>query len=162
MEEVLPRLYVGDDQVYERLKDKPGWSYLRCCKYKAGGHQQTLGYHTLGAPAGPEYLVVRRGNLMALNLLDLDDPNYIDPGMVDSGLSFIGERLADGDKVLVACNAGHSRGPSIALLFMRSVGEMPYNFGMSIKFFRTLYPQYDPASGIRQYLRSHWADWTKG
>lgn len=161
MEEVLHHLYVGDDQAYDKLKDKPGWSWLRCAKYGAGGHQQTLDYHTLAAPPGPDYLMVRRGHLMALNLLDLDDPNYIDPDMIDSGLSFIGERLKAGDRVLVACNAGHSRGPSVALLYLRSIGEMPYNFGMSVRFFRTLYPHYDPGAGIRQYLRSHWADWER-
>src|ERR1035437_6807877 len=35
--EIIKRLYVGDDAAYERLKDAPGWSFLRCCKDGPGG-----------------------------------------------------------------------------------------------------------------------------
>lgn len=105
MEEVINRLYVGGDKDYERLQSRPGWSFLRCCKEGPGGHRALLGYHTLAAPKGANYLWVRRGNVMALNLLDLDDPAYISEEMIKKGLDFIEERLNAGDKVLVACNA---------------------------------------------------------
>lgn len=159
MEEILPRLYVGDDEAYEKVKDADGWAFLRACKYGPGGHQETLGYKTLGAPKDDNYLWVKRGNKLALNILDLDDPNFIAPGMVDTALEFIDRNRNAGKKVLVACNHGTSRSPSIVLLYMRSIGELPYSFGMSLRVFRTLYPSYDPGQGIRQYLRIHWGDW---
>ena len=161
MIEVYPNLFVGGDEDYEKVKDSKGWSWLRCCKYGPGGHQQILNYHTLAAPEGKNKYVARKGDLMALNLLNLHDPHYINSAMIDSGLEFIQERLAAGDKVLVACNKGKSRGPSIALLYMRSVGELPYNLGMSERVFSALYPEYDPDQGLRQYLRWHWSDWVK-
>ena len=157
MEEVFPRLFVGGDIDYDKLKDRAGWSWLRCCKYGPGGHQQTLGYTSLRAPRGKDYLDVRRGNLLALNLLDLDDPNYIPDAAVNKGLKFVSERLDAGDKVLVACNEGHSRGPTMAMMYLRSIGELPYPFLISERLYKALYSHYDPAQGMRQYARANWA-----
>jgi hypothetical protein len=161
MEDIMPRLYIGGDADYEKLSaspDRPGWSYLRCNKYGTGGHQQTLKYTTPAAPQGKDYLSVRRGNLLALNMLDLDDPNFVSPEMIRTGLDFIRERLDAGDKVLVSCNQGQSRAPTMGLMFMRSVGEMPLSFVQSERVYRTFYPHYNPKQGIRQYARSHWAE----
>jgi hypothetical protein len=76
--------------------------------------------------------------------------------MVDSALEFIKERLEAKDNVAVCCNAGRSRAPSIALLYLRSAGEMPYSFVWAEKIYRVLYPEYDPAVGIRQFARMNW------
>jgi hypothetical protein len=159
VEEVLPRLWVGGDADYDKVKDRENWAFVRCCKYGSGGHQQTLGYHTPAAPKGPNYLWVNKGQRLALNMIDLDDPNFHDPEMIDKALEFIKSKLADGKIVLVSCNKGHSRAPTIALMYMRAIGEMPYNFVQSERFFRVLYPDYEPAQGVRQFARSHWADW---
>lgn len=159
MEDVLDRLWVGGDPDFNRVKGRDGWSYLRTCKYGDGGHQDLLGYHTLGAPKGPNYLWYRRGRNLALNVLDLDDPNFVSKDMIDKGLAFIDERLKAGDKVLIACNAGKSRGPTTAMLYMRSIGELPYNFIKAERIFRTLYPHYDPGQGMRQFARTHWSDY---
>jgi hypothetical protein len=156
-ENIAPNLYVGNDETYEALKDRPGWAFVRCCKYGPGGHQDTLQYHSLGAPKGPDYLTVTRGNRMALNFIDAEDPNFIPREMVDKGLHFIADKLAEGCKVLVACNAGHSRGPTTAMLFLRSIGELPGNFIASERKFTTLYPRYDPGLGVRQFARSEWS-----
>lgn len=159
MEKLLPNLelYVGGDKDFEKIAHRSGWSVLRCCKYGPGGHQQTLGYETLAAPKGPNYLWVRKGNLMALNLLDLDDPFFVSEDMMKKGLDFIDERLKAGDKVLTACNQGQSRGPTTALLYLRRIGEMTYHFVSAERVFKTLYPPFDPGIGMRQYARMHWS-----
>jgi hypothetical protein len=156
VEEIYPRVYVGDDLAYERLKNKDNWSFLRCCKYGAGGHQQTLGYNTLAAPEGREHFVVKRGHLMALNMLDLDDPNFVDPKMVQAGLDFAKEELLSGRKVLIACNQGKSRGPTMGLMFLRSIGDMPHAYLMSQRMYHTIYDAYDPSQGINQFARMAW------
>jgi hypothetical protein len=156
MEETINRLYVGGDRDYEKLQGRAGWSFLRTCKEGPGGHRSLLGYTTLGAPKGANYLWIRRGNVMALNLLDLDDPAYISEEMVKKGLEFIDERLNAGDKVLVACNAGHSRGPSMALMYMRRIGELPDGFRNGYRIFKTLYPKYDPGQGMLHFVKSHY------
>lgn len=163
MEAIFHRLlYVGDDTAYERLKNKEGWSFIRCCKYGPGGHQQTLGYHTLAAPEGREHFVVQRGHHMALNMLDLDDPNFVDPDMIQAGLGFITERLEAGDKVLVACNAGKSRGPTMGLMWLRRNGDMPHAYLHSQRIYHTIYPLFKPSQGIEQFARAHWAELGKG
>lgn len=154
--EVIDRLYVGDDVLYEKLAGKPGWSFLRPIKFGPGGHKELLGYTTNGAPKGPNYLQVRRGNLLALNILDTDDPDMIPDEAIDLGLKFLKERYDAGDKVLSACNAGHTRGPTMMLMFLRAIGEMPDSFVASERKFRTLYPPYDPGVGMRAHARARW------
>lgn len=156
MENVLGHLYVGNDTDYERVSGKQGWSILRCCKEGPGGHRNTLGYTTKAAPQGKNYLYSEKGNHRALNFIDPHDPNFVPMEMIEKGLEYIDERLNAGDKVLVACNAGHSRGPTTAMLYLRSVGELPGNFASSERVFSTLYPNYDPGIGIRQFARTHW------
>ena len=159
MEEVYPRIFIGGDADYEQIKGKPGYSWLRCCKYGPDGHKELLGYTSPGAPAGPNYLFFRKNkHLMALNLLDLHDPNMVPfDGCIKVGLDFVKERWDAGDKVFIGCNSGHSRGPSTGLAFLRSVGDMPHNFHISEKIYHTLYPKYDPGMGIRQVIRENWA-----
>lgn len=156
MEQVYPHLYVGDDHNYLTLKGKDGWSFVRCCKDGPGGHRDLLGYETHAAPKGNDYLFTTKGNTLALNFIDPHDPHYIQPEMVRKGLAFIAERLQDGGKVLVACNQGHSRGPILALLYLRGIGELPHNFITAERVFRTLYPAYEPGLGTRQFARTHW------
>lgn len=160
MEEIYSRIYVGGDEDYLKVKGKEGWSWLRCAKYGPDGHRELLGYTSRRAPAGPNYLFFRKNDhLMALNLLDLSDPNMIQfDGCIKVGLDFIRERLEAGDKVLIACNSGHSRGPTTGLMFLRSIGDLPYHFVKSENIYKTLYPKYDPGQGMRQIARAHWTE----
>lgn len=155
--EVIDRVYCGGDNEYERVKGNPGWSFLRCCKEGPGGHRQTLGYTTLGAPKGINYLWIRKGHRMALNILDIDDSDLKVPDeAVNKGLEFANERYRAGDKLLIACNEGHTRGPLMCMAFLRTIGELPQEFTQAEKVFRTLYPKYDPGRGVRSDIRKRW------
>jgi len=158
--EVIDRIYCGGNAEYDRVKGKPGWSWLRVCKEGgAGCHRELLGYHTLGAPKGPNYLWARRGNLMALNILDIDEADLKVPDeAIDKGLAFANERYRAGDKLLFACNAGHTRGPLMCMAFLRTIGELPQSFHQAEKIFKTLYPKYDPGQGVRSAIRKRWDD----
>jgi hypothetical protein len=156
MTDILTDLYVGGDAAYEKVKDKEGWRSLRCCKYGPGGHQQSLGYTTLGAPKGPDYLFVVKKNRMALNFIDVADPHLIPVEMVMTGLKYIDSQLRSGHKVLIACNEGHSRGPTTGLLYLRATGNLPGNFIHSEQIYRTLYPEYSPGIGARQFAKQNW------
>jgi hypothetical protein len=156
-EEIIDHLYVGDDAGYEKLKERDGWSWLRCCKEGPGGHRQLLGYDTLGAPKGPDYIWYRKNkHLMALNIIDLEDPSFIPVSAIEEGIEFISERRNAGDKVLVACNSGHSRSPSIVMLYLRSIGELPQPINRAKRIFKTLYHPYDPAHGVDYRVRELW------
>ena len=156
MVEIIKQLYVGDDASYEKTKGQSGWSWLRCCKEGPGGHRQTLHYESLGAPRGKNYLWVRKGNLLALNLIDVEDPQMIPDEVLDTGVAFIKERMDAGDRVLVACNAGMSRGPTIAMLFLRTIGELDQPFNRARHIFKTLYPKYSPGHGMLFHAMNRW------
>lgn len=157
MERIIGNLFVGSDKDYELVKDKKDWSVLRTCKEGTGGHRDTLGYTAQSAPKGKNYLFVDGLNHRALNFIDPDDPNFIPLEMIKKGLDFINKRLEQGDKVLIACNKGESRGPTTAMLYLRSIGELEGNFHHSENVFRTLCPTYNPGIGMRTFASQNWA-----
>ena len=156
MVEIIKNLWVGNDQDTPEAQ-KRGYAICSCPKEGPSGHRSMLGYTTLGAPKGKDYYFVERGNHIALNLIDVDDPNFIPEQAINAALKFIKKHFDNGEKILIHCNRGHSRGPTVALMFMRSIGEMPHNFVQSLRVFKTLYPEFDPGQGMKQYARSHWA-----
>lgn len=157
MEPIFTNVWVGDEKDFLKIRREKGWAFLRCTKEGPDGHRDLLGYETLGAPQNSkDYLHVIKGNICALNLIDVDDPNLVPFDCIKFGLDFIKESLDKGKKILIACEAGHSRAPSVGLMFLRSIGDLPHNFVTSEKIYRAIYQKYDPAMGIRQVARSHW------
>jgi len=156
--EIINRLFIGDDEDYEKRKDRPGYSYLRACRDHDGGHRDVLGYTGRAAPKDKDYFFVRpTENHMALNLVDADEPHYIRDEVINPALAFIQERMDAGDKVLVACNRGKSRSPSIVLLYLRSIRELPMGSHNGIALFKKLYPKYDPGPGMLIYVKSNYS-----
>jgi hypothetical protein len=157
MAEIYSRVFVGGDSDYERVKGKEGWSWIRCCKYGVDGHKDLLGYLTPGAPKNKDYYFYRKNShLLALNLLDLDDPAMIPFECIKASLDFAKERWDAGDNVGFFCNSGRSRGPSNGLAFLRSLGDFPYWFQKSEHIFKTIYPKYSPGQGIREKMKDWW------
>ncbi|PWT75556.1 MAG: hypothetical protein C5B59_08740 [Bacteroidetes bacterium] len=155
MEEIIRGLYVGSDKDVEKAKER-GYARLCMCKDGPDSHREMLGYTTLGAPKGKNYLSVREGDVLAVNILDIDDPTMIPDECIDLGLDFIKEMQSRGRKLLVHCNAGHSRSATTVLMYLRATNEMPESFVRAEKIFRTLYPPYDPGVGMRAHARERW------
>jgi len=155
--EVIDRLFVGDKEAYPEA-ERRNFSILAACKDGSPDcHRAVLGYESLGAPQDKNYFFYRSDKKhMALNLIDVDDPTMIPAEAVDAGLRFIKERYDAGDNVLSHCIAGHTRGPTLMFMFLRTIGEMPDSFVTSEKKFRTLYPPYDPGIGVRAHARERW------
>lgn len=153
MEDVYPRLYVGGDTDYLKLKDQPGWAFVRACKEGPGGHRQTVGYTTRGAPKNNEYYFAERDNRLALNLIDSLDPAFIHDPPIEAALQYIDKQLQNGFKVLVACNQGISRGPSIAMMYLGMIHDLPSNFREAYRVFKVLYHRFDPTQGMEFYLK---------
>ena len=149
MIEVCPNLFVGNDSDCINFNG----AICHCCKEPH--HRRMVGYKGRALSKDhPEYLYAIRGTEIALNMVDVDNPAYHSEEMVNAGLEFIRGSLANGLRVLVACNQGESRAPSVAMLSMRN--ELPDSFGEAEVEFRKLYPAYNPKNGIREYLRMHW------
>ena len=149
MIEIMPNLFVGNQMDTENFDG----AILHCCKDPH--HRQMVGYTTKALPKDhPEYLWAVRGSRMALNMVDVDKPEYFAESMVNAALDFVREKLNAGQKVLVHCNQGQSRGPGMGLLCMRD--SMPDDFKEAEKKFKEIYPDYNPRNGIREYVRLHW------
>lgn len=158
MIEVYPKLYVGDEIDYElNVITQRGWAVVHACKEPY--HRQALGYRGRSAPEGHrERLAARRGYRLILNMVDARDPELFDKEMIDAALDFIDETLSRGLKVLVHCDRGDSRSPSIALLYMAARrGALPTeSLEAAEEQFRTLYSNYNPTSGIHGHLSQNW------
>ena len=93
--------------------------------------------------------------------MDTHDPAYIHKQIVDAALIFIDKGLAAGRRVLVHCNQGESRGPSLGLLYLASrTDALPRStLDAAEAKFRQLYPGYLPKEGMRGFLRLHWTEY---
>lgn len=164
MIEIYPRLFVGTETDYEsHVSGNSGWWVVHACKEPY--HRRLLGYTGRGAPKDhPEYLIARRGKRLFLNLVDADDPNYVPKEIIDAALAFIGEGLNSGERVLIHCNLGESRSPSIGLLYLAAHNwELPTASLMEAEArFRAIYPLYNPKPGIRGFLLRRWAEYVQG
>ena len=158
MIEIYPGLYVGNQSDYESLvKHQPDWYVVHACKEPY--HREALGYSGRAASnTHPEYLVARRGHRLILNLVDVADPAYIRREIIDAALDFIHEGLDAGKHVLVHCNQGESRAPSIGLLYLAVfTDKLPTGSLLEAEtLFRSLYPAYNPARGMHEFLRVNW------
>jgi predicted protein tyrosine phosphatase len=157
MIEIFPNLWIGTEEDYEfNVKGKPDWDTVHACKEPY--HRQLLGYKTRGAPKEhPEYLHAEREHRLFLNLVDAQDPAYINKSIIDAALEFIHKGLINKQKVLVHCNLGESRSPSIGLLYLVIyTDKLPKTFPEAERVFRQIYPYYNPGDGMRGFLISNW------
>lgn len=159
MYEILQGIFVGSqaDYIDLALEGEKLWQVVHACKEPY--HRQAVGYTGRGAPAdSPEYLVARRGNHMMLNLVDVDNVEFIRPEIIDAALSHIREGVKNDLPVIIHCNQGHSRSAVIGLLYLASIGiYKDMTFEQAETEFLKVYPDYSPAKGMRDYAKLHWA-----
>ncbi|OZV12368.1 phosphatase [Tissierella sp. P1] len=160
MKEVIKGLFVGNEyDVPEALNN----NFAICHACKEPFHRQLLGYATKGAPKDhPEYLWAKRGNRLYMNIVDAPKSIFFDKGMIDKALDFIHEKLNQGLKVLIHCNEGFSRSPSLALLYLvkHRLIEGETLEDVEAEFLK-LYPEYNPGTGIRGFVKENWSYYTK-
>jgi rhodanese-related sulfurtransferase len=152
MREVFKNLYIGgDDSVSEARKR--GMNIIHSCKDGPHSHRSVLKYESMGAPKGPEYLVVKRPGNIYLNLIDADDPSFIPDEIVNTALTAVKDSLSKDKPILIHCNHGLSRSPTIAFLYLYSAGKLPQEYHKALRSFRQIYPQYDPSPGLELYAK---------
>src|ERR1039457_6195845 len=122
MIEVQPNLFVGSQDDEASIRGQSGWFVVHACKEPY--HRQALGYTGRGAPkTHPEYLIARRAGRLILNLVDVADINYIPAEIIDTALSDIHKNIPT-NKILVHCNQGMSRSPTIAFLYLLKFSDL--------------------------------------
>ncbi|MCS3936971.1 putative protein tyrosine phosphatase [Salinibacter ruber] len=80
--------------------------------------------------------------------------------MFEDFFSFAKRWLENEDRLLIHCNQGRSRSPSLALLLLAThTDEVPTgSFVEARGVFKELYPKYQPSRGIQSYLQNNWDD----
>lgn len=162
--EVWPRLYIGDE-----LSSLQDFIFIIQAA-KEPWHRQALGYKTPGAPKNSsEYLIAYRDNRIIFNLVDSPNPSYISEDILEAAPEIIATRLSlasikDG-KVLIQCNKGESRSPSLVFLFLvKKTGWAAQFKGKQEVWaaYKELYPPFNPAAGIKYWLDKELASYYEG
>lgn len=149
MKELIRGLWVGDDSDVDKAREK-NWAIVHCAKDGPHSHRSELKYEGQAAPKGTEYLVAKRGRELYLNLIDPPTDKLVSGEAIDEAIKFAREHLEKHDHVLLHCNQGNSRAPSIALLLLHSLGKLPTS--RAIGTFKKLYPKYQPSDGLKSFV----------
>lgn len=157
MKEIVRNLYIGSQDDYEYIvKQEPGWRVIHACKEPY--HRDALGYKGRGAPKdSSEYFFAYRGSDLILNLVDVQDPQYIPEQIIEESIHFIDKHISE-SKILVHCNQGQSRSAVIGLLYLHHIGEISTrDFYQAEKEYLEYYPWYEPNNGMRMFAAENWA-----
>ena len=148
-------LYIGDQTDCRHGDDS--LAVIHACKHPC--HQQAVGYSGNLSPAHPDYLVLEDGHDLFLNLIDPPVPMFKVESFT-AFLDFARRQVEDSRDILVHCNMGQSRAPSLAMLALaKARGVLPDgSFEEAVAAFRDLWPSYSPGSGIRVFLTSAWGE----
>lgn len=169
MIEIYPGLHIGNGHDFDEQEHNRNMKIISAAKEP--WHRQALGYTGRGAPKeDPEYLIAFRPRHVILNLVDPNDAKWIPREVINAALDEIATGLDDGLEVLVHCNQGESRAPTIGLLFLLTQSESNGIFlgcenadEVIDTFKERVYPDYNPSEGFKQFLRENWVSYlTKG
>lgn len=157
MIKIYKNIFVGNEMDYEKeVKLQNGWIVVHACKEPY--HRQAVGYSGRAcSKTHPEYLLAKRNNHLMLNLVDVDNPDWISNVIVDETLKFLDEGLANGNRALIHCNQGKSRSAGLGLLYLAHIGEFKgLDFISAEEKYTKIYPLYQPAGGIRGFCMINW------
>lgn len=153
MTEVYERVLVGDG--YSCQRGSEGIVVVHACKFPC--HRNAVGYRSRLPQDHPNYLVKKEDFDLYLNMIDPDLP-YFKPPLFTEFLNFAGTHWDNQRKVLIHCNQGLSRSPTLALILLsKHFGEITNeSYQKAKKEFIKLYPDYQPGLGIQTYLNGNW------
>ncbi len=131
-----------------------GVSVVHACKHPC--HQAAVGYAGHLPPEHPQYLFVQEDHELTLNMIDPPKPLF-PMALFDAFIAFGEAQLEQGRDLLIHCNNGLSRAPSLGLILLarrRQISSRSYAAAMGE--FRWLCPTYAPGDGIRRFLEVAW------
>jgi hypothetical protein len=113
MVKVHDRLYIGDEATCQLGSAK--LAVVHACKSPC--HQRAVGYRGSLSPQHPHYLVLRHPYDLYLNIIDPPVPLFKIETFAQF-LLFASEHYDGGGSLLIHCNQGESRAPTLALMFL--------------------------------------------
>lgn len=164
MIEITKNIFIGSEQDFYQIKNESNWAILHCCKHPF--HCTFVGYHGNLPSTHPNYALMRKDNEMALNLVDMDffSENYLDfnEKMFQKAFDFLDEYRENGHKILIHCNQGESRGPTLGMFYATYIGDFgSSNFEDTITAFKKAYPRYNPKKNIYITVKTLWNKFIK-
>ena len=155
MQEVHEDFFVGAERGCPTKSTDEDWAVVHACKHPC--HQNAVGGQV--SQNHPNYLVLEDRDDLYLNIVDMNRKQkheFMEP-MVSATLDFVDQHISS-KQVLIHCNQGQSRSPSLALLYLaKRAKEIPNeSYRQASNEFRELYPQFNPAQGIHLYLQDYW------
>lgn len=158
MVEVYKNLFVGVIGEADEIEDYPDWVIVYAAKEPA--HRKAVGYTGRGCPKDhPEYLYAERDRKLMLNLVGVDNVEWISPVIINKAFDCIESGLDHGKKVFVCCNQGHSRSAVIALLVFAARANLNLDYKQAVEQFMLVYPAYKPGKGMEDYAKLHWFEY---
>lgn len=153
MNGISENLFIGNDADCSTVGSD--FAVIHACKTC---HQKGVGYRGNLSPSHPNYLVYENHNNLFLNIVDMDREllsKFTHP-IMKSALNFIRDHIKT-EKILVHCNQGQSRSPSIGLVYLAQNGNISSNSYINAKEeFVEIYPEYLPGKGLELYLHKNW------
>jgi len=150
---VSEHLSFGDENECSHVQDG-SVAIVHACKEPC--HRRSVGYTTRTIPSDhPHYLVLEVGHHLFLNLIDPEKPLFMMPSF-EAFLRFAEWEIAE-RPLLIHCNQGESRAPSLTLLFMaKRLGTLPNDsYESAATAFRASF-RYNPGRGIQAWLANNW------
>jgi len=153
MIEIRDRLFVGNET--DCRLDGDEWAIIHACKIPC--HQRAVCYRGSLSQSHPNYLILEKENDLYMNIIDPPRPLFR-PLLFTSFLEFSGRHWNNGKKLLIHCNKGESRAPSLALLFMaKHLHEIDNSsYAEARQEFEQIFHGYQPGFGIQIYFRDNW------
>lgn len=145
MKLIIDGLYVGSQNNFFELMQNENWVFVQAAREPFFLKECDLKYIS----SEKEPLFVIKQNLIALNLSDSRDESTSELMiMASTALRFIKENLDNDKNVLVHCNHGVSRSPSIALMYvLKNTGLLSNKtFAEIIETYKSIYPKYNPTN----------------
>ncbi|KKM96278.1 hypothetical protein LCGC14_1179700 [marine sediment metagenome] len=163
MYKVTEKLFIGSDadcnytlEISEQPEFK--WATIHACKTC---HKKALGYQGNMDKNSGLYLVFEKLDNLFLNIVDMQQPllaHYALP-IFTAALDFIERKIPQCD-ILIHCNKGLSRAPTIALLYLAKRLKTISNksFNEAKQEFLKIIPSYEPCIGSEIFLTNHWEE----
>lgn len=149
---VAPNLFYGDLNAGHRAPADA--AVVHACKDPC--HKQAVGYDKKIEDTHPDYLSRERGPHLYLNMIDPPVPLF-KREMFVKFFEFVDRQIAE-RPVVIHCNQGRSRAPSLTLLYMaKRMKLLPdTDYLTARRAFEQKFP-YEPGKGIETYLSSEWS-----
>jgi hypothetical protein len=144
--EVAPGLFVGD-----HCGDFDGY-VVHACKHPCF---ETEAASCTNRRETDAHTIASKGNLY-LNMVDY--PHYVDQSHLVKAVRRFCETIILQKPILIHCNLGRSRSPSLAMIVMRDRGLLNKDsYDEAWKEFAKVYPNYDPSNGIKMWMLQNWS-----